>query len=144
MPVELRLIDAFGYAVEVGKEIELLGLCRLVFFGLPEQIVDQHLGVHLFLDIEGWCLHHQLGPVLLILAAPDQLRVQVAVARLLFLRQFGAAARIAHLDRYLIVFPHHRLVFGGGDVFTGGLFVGEGFDGQLGIVFLGHNYLPVK
>ena len=96
---------------------------------MAQQVVDQHLGVHLFLDVERRGVHHQIGPVLLILAAPDQLRVQVAVAGLLFVRQFGAAARVAHLHRGLIVFLHHRLVFGGGDVLAGGLVVGEGFDG---------------
>jgi hypothetical protein len=74
-----------GQAVEVGEQVELLGSTALAFLSLgwPQQVINQHLGVDLFLDVERRGVHDQVGPVLLILAAPDQLRVQVAVAALI-------------------------------------------------------------
>ena len=48
---------------------------------LPQQVVDQHLGVDLLLDVERRRVDDEIAPVLLVLAAPDELRVEVAVAR---------------------------------------------------------------
>jgi hypothetical protein len=45
-------------------------------------------------------MRHQIGPVLLVLAAPDQLRVQVAVAAL-----------VCDADRALLLLLHHGLEF---------------------------------
>jgi hypothetical protein len=62
---------------------------------------------------------HEVGPVLHILAAPDELRVEVAVAPF-----------VGHLGyRRLGLLVHHRLVFGGGDVLAAGVGVSESFDG---------------
>src|SRR5262249_32294985 len=56
----------------------------------------------------------RVGPVLLILAAPDQLRVQVTVAAL-----------VGHANGVLLLLLHHRLIFSGGNVLTPSLFVRE-------------------
>jgi hypothetical protein len=76
--VELGARVAVGEAVEVGEEV---GLCVGRVFA-PDQVVDQSLGVDLLLNIEGRSLDDEVGPVLLVLAAPDELRVEVAVAAL--------------------------------------------------------------
>jgi hypothetical protein len=71
--VELRLGVALGHTVEVGEEVRLVVvLLPLVLLRAPYQIVDQHLGVHLLLDVQRRRVHHQVGPVLLVLAAPDE------------------------------------------------------------------------
>ena len=83
-----------------------------------EQVVDQHLGVDLFLDVERRGVDDEVAPVLLILAAPDELRVEVAVAAL-----------VGHAHRALLVLLHDGLIFGRGDVLPLGLVVLEGLDG---------------
>ncbi|CFO04284.1 Uncharacterised protein [Bordetella pertussis] len=53
--VELCAIRAFGQAVEVTEQIEQVLLRRggfAPFFGLAAQIVDQHLGLDLLLDVQ--------------------------------------------------------------------------------------------
>jgi hypothetical protein len=50
---------------------------------LAQKIVDQDLRVHLFLDVEGRRLDDQVAPIVLVLAAPDELRVEVAMAPLI-------------------------------------------------------------
>jgi hypothetical protein len=81
--VEVGPVGALGDAVEVGEQV---GLGADFFFAplarLLEQVVDQHLGVDLLLNVERRRVHHETRPVLLVLAAPDQLRVEVAVAAL--------------------------------------------------------------
>ncbi|WP_245731830.1 hypothetical protein [Thiocapsa roseopersicina] len=76
----------------------------------------------------------EIAPILLILAAPDELGVEVAVApRLLVRERIGtvrSTARIGHPYRGLLVLAHHRLVFGRRDVLAGGLIVSEGLDVQ--------------
>ena len=59
----------------------------------------------------------EIAPVLLILAAPDELRVEVGIARI----PQGAWNGLVLTD--------DRLVLGGGDVFPLGLVVFEGLDG---------------
>ena len=83
MLVELGLVHALGDAVEVGEQVgrDLPGFV-LALLRLAQQIVDQHLGVHLFLDVERRGVDDEVAPVLLILAAPDELRIEVAVAAL--------------------------------------------------------------
>ncbi len=97
-------------------------VCRLVAFRLacclPQQVVNQHLGMDLLLDVERRRMDHQIGPVLLVLAAPDELRVEVAVAAL-----------VGHADRALLLLLHHRLEFGRGNVLALGLVVLERLDG---------------
>ena len=85
----------------------------------------------LFLDVERRGVDDQVGPVLLILAAPDELRIEIAVAAL-----------VGDADRVLLVLLHHRLVFGGGDVLARGLVVLERFDGLAGGLLLGHSFYP--
>jgi hypothetical protein len=51
-----------------------------LIFSLPAQIVNQNFGVYLLLDVERRCLDHQVRPVLFVLAAPDKLGIQVAIA----------------------------------------------------------------
>ena len=61
---------------------------------LRPQVLDQRLGVHLLLKIDRRRLDDEVGPVGYVLAAPDELRVQVRVTplelrtnRLAFLRR---------------------------------------------------------
>ncbi|MEW6263157.1 MAG: hypothetical protein AB1641_08765 [Thermodesulfobacteriota bacterium] len=76
VPVELDLLLEIQ-AVEVGEEVGLrLGL----FLMLPANVLDYGLGVYLLLDVDGHGGHGQVFPVLLVLAFPDQLRVQGGVA----------------------------------------------------------------
>jgi hypothetical protein len=61
--------------------------------------------VHLLLDVERRRLDNQVGPVLLVLAAPDELRVEIAIAPL-----------IGEADRGFVLLIHDRLELGCGDV----------------------------
>src|SRR5712691_9275938 len=81
----------------------------------------------LLLDVERRGVDDEVAPILLVLAAPDELRVQVAVAPLV-----GQAHRVPRL------LLEHRLVLGGRDVLARGLVVAEGFDGSGGCGFSGH------
>ena len=89
---------------------------------LAQQVVDQHLGMDLLLDVERRGMDDEIAPVLLVLAAPDELRVEVAVAAL-----------VGDADRVLLVLLQDRLVFGGGDVLPLGLVVLERLDGLLAV-----------
>ena len=73
--------------------------------------------MHLLLDEQRRRLHHEVRPVLRVLAAPYELRVEVAVTPL-----------VGHLDGAAVVRRHHRLILGGGDVLTRGVAMREGFD----------------
>ena len=117
MLVELGLVHALGDAVEVGKQVGggLPGLVLALLAG-AQQVVDQRLGVDFFLDVERRRVDDQLAPVLLVLAAPDQLRVQVGVAR------------VAHLPGGDVLLRGNGLLLDRGDVLAPGLVVGEGFD----------------
>ena len=81
--VELGAVRALRQAVEIGEQVGR-GLRRLVApaLRLAQQVVDQGLGVDLLLDEQRRGLDDQIGRVLFVLAAPDQLRVEVAVAPL--------------------------------------------------------------
>jgi hypothetical protein len=72
---------------------------------LPQQVVDQDLRVHFLLDVERRRLHDQVGPVLLVLAAPDELRVEIAVAPL-----------ILFADWRLVLLVHDRFELGRRDI----------------------------
>ena len=98
---------------------------------LAQQVVDQHLGVDLLLDVERRGVDDEIAPVLLILAAPDELRIEVAVAAL-----------IGHADRALLILLQHGLIFGRRDVLPLRLVVLERFDGLGGGLFFGHRYCP--
>ena len=116
--VELGRGLGIGQAVEIGEHVEL----RRVFGRLgpvgadPFQVVDDDLGVDLFLNVQRRGLDDQVGLVLLILAAPDQLWVQIAVA-----------AFVGELDRRLVLIPHDGLELRRRNVLARGV-VGEGFD----------------
>ena len=131
--VELGPGALVGQAVEVGEQVGL-GLPRGVLavaapvLGPAPQVVDEDLGVDLLLDVEGRRLHDEVGPVLIVLAAPDELRIEVAVAAL-----------VGDPDRALLGPAHHRPVLGGRDVLPRRLAVGEALDlpGRLALP-LGH------
>ena len=118
-------------AVEIGEQVDLeprlarepLRLRRLA---VSQQVVDQRLRMHLLLDEERRRLHHQVRPVLPVLAAPDELRVQVAVS-----------AFVRNLDRTSVVLCHHGFVLRGGDVLAGGCVVNKHFNAP-GCSSLGH------
>jgi hypothetical protein len=100
--VELGQRLLVGQPVEIGEEVRHRRR-RLVppRFALPHQIIDQDLRVHLLLDVERRRLDDQIGPVLLVLAAPHELRVEIAVAAL-----------IGEPDRRLLLLVHDRLELG--------------------------------
>lgn len=78
--VELGLVRALGNTVEVGEEIG--GdhpLVVLAFLGRAQQVVDEGLGMDLLLDVEWRGVDDEVAPVLLVLTAPDKLRVEVGV-----------------------------------------------------------------
>ena len=83
MLVKLGLIHALRDAVEVGEEIgrDLPGVV-LALPRLAQQIVDEHLRVDLFLNVERRRVDDEIAPVLLILPAPDELRIEIAIAPL--------------------------------------------------------------
>ncbi|MDQ3002762.1 MAG: hypothetical protein M3Y08_16055 [Fibrobacterota bacterium] len=127
--VELGLGIIIRQAVEVREQVHFDVRDLVLILAAPQQVIDQHLGVDFFLDVQGRGMHHQIGPVLLVLAAPDQLRVQILVAAL-----------VGHANGGLGVLAHHALVFCGGDVFAGGFVVLEGLDGFFtGCFSLGHS-----
>ena len=97
-------------------------------FVCAQQVVDQHLRVDLLLDVERRSVDDEVAPVLLILPAPDELRIEVGVAR------------IAHRLRGLLLLFQHGLVLGRRDVLPLGLVVLERFDGSWRCGFLGHDY----
>ena len=69
--------------VEIGEQVRRLRLLLGLAPGrLAPQIVDDDLGVDLLLDVERRRTGDQVGRVLFVLAAPDELRIEVAVAPL--------------------------------------------------------------
>ena len=71
----------------------------------------------LLLDVEGRGIDDEVAPVLLVLAAPHELGIEVGIARVFYLAR-------------AFLFPgDDALVLGGGDVLPGGVGVAEGFDG---------------
>jgi hypothetical protein len=106
VPVELGHRLLVRQAVEIGEEVRhRRRLLLSPLSALPQEIVDQHLRVHLLLDVERRRLDDQVGPVLLVLAAPDELRVEIAVPPL-----------ILFADRRLLLLVHDRLELGRRDV----------------------------
>src|SRR5437867_7153754 len=98
---------------------------------MTQQVVDQYLGEDLFLDVQWRSMHDEVAPVLLVLAAPDELRVEVTVTP--FIRD---------TNRALCFLLHHRLIFGGGDILAPRFVVLEGDDslGVFAVGFFGHDY----
>ena len=50
---------------------------------LAQQVINERLGVNLFLDVERWRVDDEVTPVLLIFSTPDELGIEVGVARIL-------------------------------------------------------------
>jgi hypothetical protein len=131
--VEVGLVRVLGHAVEIGEQVELLLLARSLvgrfFLGrrLPQQIVDQDLRMDLFLDVQRRGVDDKAAPVLLILPAPDQLRIEVTVA-----------AFVGNADRALLFLFDDGLIFRRGDVLPLVRVMRQSFDGLLR-GFLGHS-----
>ena len=61
--------------VEVGEQVGNVGLGLALLGRAALQVVDDRLGVDLLLDVERRHVDDEVGPVLPVLAAPDELRV---------------------------------------------------------------------
>ena len=96
--VELRRLGALRVAVEVAEEVDLRLRVGLPLRRSPHEIVDQNLWMDFLLDVERRRVHHQVRPVGIVLAAPDQLRVKVTVAPL-----------VGEADRRALVVRKNRL-----------------------------------
>ncbi len=113
--VELQLRLRVGDAVEIAEQI---GLRRTALPALALQVADQRLGLHLLLDVDRHRRHAERRRVLRVLAAPDQLRVQIRVAR------------IQHRRRSGLGLGEQRGGLGGRDVATGHVRrMAQGFQG---------------
>jgi hypothetical protein len=77
-----------GTAVEVVETGQTAASAGFLLLWL-QQVVDERLGMHLFLDVERRGVDDKVAPVLLILAAPHQLRVEVGVARVADVHPLG-------------------------------------------------------
>lgn len=118
MLVELGPGGGIGEAVEVGEEVGLrAGFLIFSCLALPEEVVDEDLGMDFFLDIKGRGLGDEVRPILLIFPAPDELRVEIAVA-----------AFIGNLQGAFVGVLHDGLMLDGGDILTAGLVMAEGLD----------------
>src|ERR1019366_2248544 len=99
--IKLRLGRFAWKPVEIGEKINLrfnrfiAGLCT------PSQVLDQRLRMDLLLDVHWRCVYDKIGPILVVLPAPDKLWVQITVPRL-----------ISDTNRALLIHPHYRLEFG--------------------------------
>ena len=116
--VELGGAGVFGQAVEITEKVNLRRGGRGAGLGLAEQIINQGFGVNLFLDVKRRRGNNEIGPVRVILAAPDELRVKVAVA-----------AFVGDLDGRLVLLPHEGFILGGGKILALGVVAerGDGF-----------------
>ena len=88
-------------------------------------------GMDLLLDIKRRRVDDEIAPVLLVLAAPDQLRIEVSVAR------------IVDLFRVLLLLLQYGLEFSRGNVFPLGFIVREDFDRLFRCGLSGHDYFSV-
>ena len=113
--------------------VSLAGLVLTLLRG-AKQIVDQHLRLDLLLDVERRRMNDEIAPILLILPAPDELGIEVAIAPL-----------VGHADGADSPFLQYRLILGSGNILPLGLVVLEGFDGfprrNSGCVRLRHGYV---
>ena len=118
MLVELGLVRALGDAVEIGEEIgREVALVVLAFLGLLQQVVDERLRVDFFLNVEWRGIDDEVAPVLLILPPPDELGIEIRIAR------------VADRLRLFMLLLHDRLLLGGGDVLPLGIVVLKRLDG---------------
>ncbi|MDZ7711765.1 MAG: hypothetical protein U5L06_00940 [Rhodovibrio sp.] len=116
-------------AVEVREHVGFVGLRLALGGGAAAQVLDDRLGVNLLLDVDRHGVDLQAAAVLLVLAAPDQLRVQVRFAAV-ELRVFVRVVAIAVLGhrRLALVLTDQPLQLGRGNVGPRRLPVAEGFD----------------
>jgi hypothetical protein len=127
--VELGGAGVVGQAVEVGEEVNLRRGGSGAGLGLAAAVVNEGLGMDLFLDIERRGGDDEGEPVGDVLVAPDKLGIEVAVA-----------ASVGDLDGGFVFLPHERFVPGGGEVFALGVVAerGDGFGASGGFGFGGH------
>jgi hypothetical protein len=95
-----------------------------------QEVVHEHLRLDLLLDIEWRGVDDEIAPILLVLATPDELRIEVGVAR------------IPDLLWMLLLLFQHGLVLGRRNVLPLGLAVLERLDRLAsgpGCRFLGHD-----
>jgi hypothetical protein len=127
--VELRLVHPLGHTIEVGKKVDLkagsLGICLP---RLAEEVVDQHLRMDLFLNVQRRGVDDEIAPVLLILAAPDELGIKVNIPGIPRRPWAG------------ILLVDHGLMLGSGDVLPLRLVVLKGLDRFWCRRFPGHDY----
>ena len=71
--VEFKLGFRIVEPIEIRKQIGRVALLRCAHLRTADKIVNNRLGMHLFLDEELGCLDNEVGPVLPVLATPDQL-----------------------------------------------------------------------
>src|SRR3984893_6246797 len=90
--------------VKIVKEVDLRRVLALTLPRLPPQILDQRLGVNFLLNIDRRRGNEQRLAILLILAAPDELRIEIGIAR------------IAQNLHRLVVVRHKALIFRSRDV----------------------------
>ena len=120
MAVELHL--GLGRVIGQPEMIEEVRAAALaIALAAPAQILDDRLGMHLFLQVEGRRVGGDMGRVH-ILAPPDQLRIEVRIA-----------PRIGRPDGRRIGGVHHRRELRRGNVHAVGV-MGDRLDpGFLGV-----------
>ena len=84
-------------------------------------------------------MDNEIAPVLLILAAPDELRVEIAISIDYFGAVTSAVAWITNLLRCRLLLLDKRLLLDRRNILALGLVVLEGFDGFERGWFLGHD-----
>ena len=82
--------------------------------GTAQQVVDQRFWMDFFLNVKRRRIDHEVRPILLVLAAPYQLRVQIAIA-----------AFVCDFYRGLMFLLHHGLKFRSRNIPALCLIVGE-------------------
>jgi len=126
--IEIRFGGFRRYAVEIGKKVGLCFGSLFVGFSAAQKIVNQNFGVNFFLNVKRRNMNNQLRPVLLVLAAPDNLRIEVAISVFLFFVQSVNVARIFYFQRVLRFFLQNRLKFGGRYILPLRFIVRQSFD----------------
>ena len=116
--VKFGFVHAGRDAVEVGEEVDAGRVAFARLEGLALEVLDEEFGMDFFLDVEGRGVDEEVRGILPVLATPDELGVEVAVAA--FVR--GAQGRAFGVG-------HEVAEFGGGDVFPLLAGVGEAGDG---------------
>ena len=79
--IEIGLVDPFRDTVEVTEEVGSV----LVLFStlrLIHQVFDQGLRMDFLLNVDGICFDFERILVLLVLATPNQLRIEVRITRI--------------------------------------------------------------